>query len=213
MVAFSMTKDSPLSGGVLVFGANWDRKQGKQSDGGKALSRLTRGKLNLGGKPKEVDLDLGVVFYRDGAAKRLLIGWNPEAVSGGTHTGDNQTGDGENDEVATVDLDRLPAWITELAVVISTKPTASFGNAQNVGVKVFEGELNPANEVDELMPDLGSTQNISVVATAKRNKNAKGDPIDGWTTRLVDKSGRYHVSPGESTDDGILRFVKQNAGL
>lgn len=219
MSAFSMTKDVPLAGGLWTFLLNWDQKQGKQSRFARATAVATKGKVNVGAKPKESDLDIWITFYRDAAPKRVVVGWNPSAVPGAGHTGDNQTGAGDDDEAAHIDLDKIPAWVTEFVVGVSTKPNGSFGDAMNVGVKVFQGERKPENEVDELMPTLGANQNVAIVMSGKRNKDAEGNVLDGWTTRLHDKAGRYtaQMQPGQSASDaadaGILSFAKTNAGF
>lgn len=205
----SMTKDTATPGGEWRFRLNWDQKQGKQSEAARGLSRLTRGKINLGGKPKDSDLDIWIAFYRDQQPKRLVVGWNPDAVPGAGHTGDNQTGAGDDDETTWADLDRVPAWVTEVVVGVSTKPSGSFGDAMNVGIKV----VNNDTEVDELMPTLGANQNIAVALVAKRNRNGNGDIVDGWQVRVLDSAGRYTLNYEEETEAGILRFAKSNAGF
>ncbi len=211
----SMTKDTPTDGGKWEFLLNWDQKMGKQSQAGRGLARLSRGRLNVGGKPKESDLDIWIAFYRDGAPKRLVVGWNPNAVPGAGHTGDNQTGAGDDDEKTWADLDAIPAWVTELVVGVSTKPNGSFGDAMNVGVVVSDN----GTEVDELMPTLGANENVAITLFAKRNKDGEGNVLDGWQVRVVDKAGRYaaQIQPGQSSSDaanaGILSFAKQNAGF
>lgn len=210
----SMTKGTAAAG-KWRFLLNWDQKQGKQSSAGRGLARLTGGKINMGGKPKESDLDIWATFYRDGAPKRVTVGWNPNAVPGASHTGDNQTGAGDDDEAVTVDFDAIPAWVTEVVVGVSTKPNGSFGDAMNVGVKVFEGDT----EVDELMPTLGANENVGVVLLAKRNKDAQGNILDGWEVKVLDEAGRYQAQhqPGQSASDaadaGILQFAKSRAGF
>lgn len=211
----SMTKDTPTAGGKWEFLLNWDQKMGKQSQAGRGLARLTRGKLSVGGKPKESDLDIWIAFYRDGAPKRLVVGWNPNAVPGAGHTGDNQTGAGDDDEKTWADLDAIPAWVTEFVVGVSTKPNGSFGDAMNVGVMVSDN----GTEVDELMPTLGANENVAITLFGRRNKDGNGDVLDGWQVRVVDKAGRYvaQIQPGQSSSDaanaGILSFAKSNAGF
>jgi stress response protein SCP2 len=204
-----MTKDTATPGGLWTFLLNWDQKQGKQSEAGRGLSRLTRGKINIGGKPKESDIDIWTAYYRDQQPKRLVVGWNPDAVPGAGHTGDNQTGAGDDDEQTWTNFDEVPAWVTEVVVGVSTKPTGSFGDAMNVGVKVSQG----THLVDEIMPTLGANQNVAVALVAKRNRNDSGDIVDGWSIRVLDAAGRYTVNPGEDIDAGILRFAKSNAGF
>jgi stress response protein SCP2 len=209
----SMTKDTPTDGGKWEFLLNWDQKVGKQSRAGRKLAALTGGKIQVGGKPQDSDIDVWIAFYRDGDPKRLVVGWNPDAVPGAGHTGDNQTGSGDDDEKTWADLDALPAWVTELVVGVSTKPNGSFGDAMNVGVKV----LNGGREVDELMPTLGANQNVAITLFARRNKDGAGNVLDGWQVRVVDKAGRYQAPAGQVGSDaanaGILSFAKSNAGF
>lgn len=211
----SMTKDTPTAGGKWRFLLNWDQKVGKQSRAARMVASATKGKVNVGGKPQESDVDIWATFYRDGAPKRTVVGWNPNAVPGAGHTGDNQTGAGDDDEAVTVDFDAIPAWVTEVVVGVSTKPNGSFGDAMNVGVKVFEN----GTEIDELMPTLGANENIAVTLLAKRNKDQAGNVLDGWQIRILDSAGRYQAQaqPGQSMSDaadaGILSFAKSRAGF
>lgn len=211
----SMTKDTPTAGGKWRFLLNWDQKVGKQSRAARLAARATGGKINVGGKPQESDVDIWATFYRDGQPKRTVVGWNPNAVPGADHTGDNQTGAGDDDEAVGIDFDAIPAWVTEVVVGVSTKPNGSFGDAMNVGVKVFEN----GNEVDELMPTLGANENIAVTLLATRNKDGAGNVLDGWQIRVLDKAGRYQAQqqPGQSASDaadaGILAFAKSRAGF
>ena len=189
-MTLSMTKDTPTDGGKWEFVLNWDQKQGKQSRAARLAARATKGKVNVGVKPTESDLDIWIALYRDRLPKRLVVGWNPNAVSGAGHTGDNQTGAGDDDEKTWADLDAIPAWVTEIVVGVSTKPNGSFGDAMNVGVKV----VNNGTEVDELMPTLGANENVAITLFARRNKNDAGDVVDGWQVRVVDKAGRYRLN-------------------
>lgn len=215
MTLLSMTKDTPTAGGKWRFLLNWSQKVGKQSRAARYASAATGGKVNIGGKPKESDLDVWATFYRDGAPKRVVVGWNPTAVPGASHTGDNQTGAGDDDEAVSVDFDAIPAWVTEVVVGVSTKPNGSFGDAMNVGVKVFEN----GTEIDELMPTLGANENVAVTLIAKRNKDGEGNIVDGWNIRTLDQAGRYAAqmqtgqSASDAADAGILAFAKSRAGF
>lgn len=214
-MTLSMTKDTPTAGGKWRFLLNWDQKVGKQSRWARAAAQATGGKINIGGKPQESDVDIWATFYRDGAPKRTVVGWNPNAVPGASHTGDNQTGAGDDDEAVSIDFDAIPAWVTEVVVGVSTKPTGSFGDAMNVGVKVFQD----GTEIDELMPTLGANENIAVTLLAKRNKDGQGNVLDGWQIRVLDQAGRYQAqpqagqSPSDAADAGILSFAKSRAGF
>lgn len=216
MVNFSKSSDASLHGiQVLQFGAAWDRKTGKQTAGAAKLSRFTGGRFGQP-KAKAVDLDLALVLYRDGEPKRLVIGHNPDPVNGTVvHSGDNQTGEGSgDDETIRVMLDVVPAWVTEWAVAVTAfKPGTNFDNAQNVSLNVYDdSDRNDGRAIllDELMPTLGSGHNAVVVATGKRNRGREGEPLDGWTTRLVDRSGRLSA---QGQDAALMDFIKQNAGI
>lgn len=214
-VTFRKGVDAPLDGvNKLIFGAAWDRKTAKQPGWARKLSVKTGGKFNVGGKEKDIDLDLALVLYRDGQPKRIVIGHNTDPVNGAAiHSGDNQTGEGDgDDESITLDLLRLPAWVTEWAVaVFAYKQGTSFDQAQNISLNVYDASGTGAPVLfDELMPTLGSGATACVVASGKRNRNVAGDPIDGWTTTLVDKSGRLDT---QGDDNAILAFTKRNAGI
>lgn len=214
-ITFRKGVNSPLDGVTrLVFGAAWDRKTAKESKLSRMVSLKTGGKIKLGGKEKDIDLDLALVLYRDGQPKRIVIGHNMDPVNGAAvHSGDNQTGAGEgDDETVTLDLTKLPAWVTEWAVaVFAYKHGTTFDQAQNVSLNVYDGTL-PATPflLDELMPTLGAGATACVVASGKINRNAAGDPTEGWTTTLVDKAGRLTA---QGDDNAILAFAKQNAGI
>lgn len=212
-ISFRKGLDSPLDGVQSIqFGAAWDGKTRKQSRFAQKLAAKTGGKLSLGGGTQEIDLDLALVGYRDGDPKRLVIGHNPACIAGVTHSGDNQTGEGSgDDEVITAHLDQVPMSFTELAVVVTAfKHGTSFDNAQNVSLNVYDATGNSAVLIDELMPTLGAGHNAVVVATLKRNLNPSGDPIEGWTTTLVDKAGRMH---GQGEDSYVLDFVRSHGGI
>lgn len=214
-VSFRKGVDSPLDGITkIVFGAAWDRKTAKETKLSMWASRKTNGKVKLGGGQKDIDLDLALVLYRDGQPKRIVIGHNMDPVNGAAvHSGDNQTGEGDgDDEMITLDLTRLPAWVTEWAVsVFAYKQGTNFDQAQNVSLNVYNASATGAPILlDELMPTLGSGATGCVVASGKVNRNDAGDPIDGWTTTLVDKSGRLGT---QGDDNAILAFTKSNAGI
>ena len=213
-VNFRKGTDAPLDGiNTLVFGAAWDRKTAKQSRFARALAVKTGGKLNLGGGQKDIDLDLALVLYRDGQPKRIVIGHNMDPVNGAAvHSGDNQTGEGDgDDETITMHLDKLPAWVTEWAVaVFAYKVGTNFDQAQNVSLNVYDGTGRSPILLDELMPTLGSGATACVVASGKVNRDGNDNPIDGWTTTLVDKAGRLS---SQGDDNAILAFTKQNAGI
>jgi stress response protein SCP2 len=214
-VSFRKNVDSPLDGVTkLIFGAAWDRKTKKQAGWARKLAVKTGGKVDLGGGEKDIDLDLALILYRDATPKRIVIGHNMDPVNGAAiHSGDNQTGEGDgDDETITLDLSKLPAWVTEWAVtVMAYKPGTNFDQAQNISLNVYNasGQGTPV-QLDELMPTLGSGATGCVIATGKRNRNAAGDPIDGWTTTLVDKAGRLS---SQGDDSVVLAFTKQNAGI
>lgn len=214
-VNFRKGVDSPLDGMTkIAFGAAWDRKTGKQSGFARKLAIKTGGKINLGGGQKDIDLDLALVLYRDGQPKRIVIGHNMDPVHGAAvHSGDNQTGEGDgDDETIVLDLANLPAWVTEWAVaVFAYKMGTNFDQAQNISLNVYNAS-NPGAPVllDELMPTLGSGATACVVASGKINRDAANNPIDGWTTTLVDKAGRLST---QGDDAAVLAFAKQNAGI
>lgn len=217
-MTISMRKgvDSPLDGvGVIQFGAAWDRKTKKQSGWAAKLAAKTGGAINVGnGKQKDVDLDLALVLYRDGEPKRVVAGWNMDPVGGSaTHSGDNQTGEGDgDDETVIARLNEFPSWVTEWAVVVMAyKVGTNFDSAQNVSLNVYD-TTNPAApvKIDELMPTLGKNTTASIVATGKRNRDDTGEPINGWTVRVVDVSGRLQT---QNDEDAILTFAKRNAGI
>lgn len=214
-ITFRKGTNAPLDGvNRLVFGAAWDRKTAKQAGWARKLAIKTGGKINVGGGEKDIDLDLVLVLYRDGQPKRIVIGHNMDPVNGAAvHSGDNQTGEGEgDDETITLDLLRLPAWVTEWAVgVMAYKLGTNFDQAQNVSLNVYDASGTGAPvQFDELMPTLGSGANACIIASGKINRNANGDPIDGWTTTLVDKAGRLS---SQGDDAAILAFAKQHAGI
>ncbi|AVD99466.1 hypothetical protein SEA_BING_44 [Streptomyces phage Bing] len=213
-VSFRKGVNSPLDGITRIFfGAAWDRKTAKESRFSRMVSQKTGGKIKLGGGEKDIDLDLALVLYRDGQPKRIAIGHNMTPVVGVTHSGDNQTGQGDgDDETIELDLTKLPAWVTEWAVaVFAYKQGTNFDQAQNVSLNVYDASGSGAPVLlDELMPTLGSGATACVIASGKVNRNADGDPIDGWTTTLVDKAGRLGT---QGDDNAILQFAKQNAGI
>lgn len=213
-VTFRKGTDSPLDGiTTLGFGAAWDRKTAKESRFSRLVSQKTNGKLKLGGGQKDIDLDLALVLYRDGQPKRIAIGHNMNPVNGVNHSGDNQTGQGDgDDETVELDLEKIPAWVTEWAVaVFAYKTGTNFDQAQNVSLNVYDASGRTPVLIDELMPTLGSGATACIVASGKINRDSVHDvPTEGWTTTLVDKAGRLSA---QGDDNAILSFAKQNAGI
>lgn len=213
-VSFRKGVDSSLDGVTKIsFGAAWDRKTAKQAGWARKLAVKTGGKVNLGGGEKDIDLDLALVLYRDGQPKRIVIGHNMDPVHGAAvHSGDNQTGEGDgDDETITLDLAKLPAWVTEWAVaVFAYKLGTNFDQAQNVSLNVYDSTSGTPKLLDELMPTLGAGATACVVASGKINRDAADNPTDGWTTTLVDKAGRLTT---QGDDNAVLTFTKQNAGI
>lgn len=205
-VTFQKNVDTQVTAVTRMrFGAGWDRKTVKPT-GWKAA-------LGLKAREQAVDLDEALVLLRDGDPKRIVIGHNTDPVNGAAvHSGDNTTGEGTgDDESIDLDLSRLPAWVTEWAVVVTAfKPGTSFDNAQNVSINVYDMSSGRPELVDELMPTLGTRFNAVLVASGKRNRNADGAPVDGWSTRLVDHAGRLSA---QGDDSALLAFVRQHAGL
>lgn len=205
-VTFRKGVDSPLTGATkLRFGAGWDRKTIKPT-GWKAA-------LKLKAREQAIDLDEALVLCRDGEPKRIVIGHNLNPVNGAAvHSGDNTTGEGTgDDESIDLNLATLPAWVTEWAVVVTAfKPGTTFDNAQNVSLNVYDISNGTPQLIDELMPTLGTSFNAVLVASGKRNRDADGNPVDGWTTRLVDHAGRLAA---QGDDNALLSFVRQHAGF
>ena len=213
-VRFLKGIDSPLDGVTkLVFGAAWDRKTKKQAGWARKLSVKTGGKIDVGGGEKDIDLDAALILYRDGQPKRIVIGHNMDPANGAAvHSGDNQTGEGDgDDETITLDLEKLPAWVTEWAVaVFAYKTGTNFDQAQNVSLNVYNASGGAPILLDELMPTIGAKTTACVVASGKINRNTEGNPTEGWTTTLVDKAGRLSA---QGDDTAVLAFSKQNAGI
>lgn len=205
-VTFRKNVDSPLTGVTkLRFGAGWDRKTVKPT-GWKAALRLKA-------TEQAIDLDLALVLCRDREPKRIVIGHNVDPVNGmAVHSGDNTTGEGTgDDESVDLNLAGLPAWATEWAVVVTAfKPGTSFDNAQNVSLNVYDISAGRPTLIDELMPTLGTGFSAVLVASGKRDRDATDNPLDGWSTRLVDHAGRLSR---QGDDAALLAFVRQHAGF
>jgi tellurium resistance protein TerD len=135
----SLSKEAP---GLtrLVCGLGWDVVQ---RSGGGFFG-------NFGSAPQEYDLDASIVCLGEsnklGDPKDVVYFNNLQHPSGSIlHQGDNRTGAGDgDDEVITVDLSRIPQYISKLVFVVNIYDCKTrnqdFGQIQNAFVRLVNAD-------------------------------------------------------------------------
>lgn len=198
MVAISLSKD----GGVRRFrlGVAWDRKKVKQT---KVQTLGSRFGIKIGKDEKDIDLDAMAVLCRDGAPKRLLVGFNMDPCRNGSalHSGDNTTGAGDgDDETMDFNLDAIPAWVTEIVGLVSAyKVGTSFDSAQNVSMNIYDTTGSQTVLRDELMPTLGRKDTAHAMVVVRRVGTS-----DDWTLTPVDIGRKIN----QDDENAVLSFAQ-----
>lgn len=127
----SLTKQSPSLSRVQ-FGLGWDAAKKK-----KGLFASLLG----GGGNDAIDLDASCVLI-DQSGTPLDVVWFRQLESNCgsvVHSGDNLTGEGDgDDEVITVDLNRLPASVEYLAFTVNSFRGQTFNDVENAFCRVVD---------------------------------------------------------------------------
>lgn len=125
----SLTKTSSSKLSQIGIGLGWDplKKKGFLS--------------NLFGGNEEIDLDASCLLL-DASGNPLDLVWFQQLTSqcgSISHSGDNRTGEGDgDDEVITVNLDRLPDVVEHLAITVNSFTGQNFNQVDNAFCRVFD---------------------------------------------------------------------------
>lgn len=170
----------------MAVGAEWDAKGGKNPV------------VNWVRKKKGADLDLLVVLFQRGRAVRYA-GWknlNPLKNGTVTHSGDNQTGDGDgDDEKVEANLAEIPEEVDKLLFVIGTKEK-SFGSADNVSFNMYDTSGGSEEKLaPSIWPELGKSHNAVAVCSVERAGS-------GWSFKLLEKFAKIQFS-----EEGLLEWA------
>ncbi|KUN16478.1 stress protein [Streptomyces antibioticus] len=189
----TLTKDSgpaDLDGVThMAIGVSWDKTAGGAGGVFGAL-RKARG----------TDLDAVAILMAGSDPVRLAGFDSLDPLQNGavTHSGDNQTGDGEgDDETITVDFARIPPHVTSIVFVAAAfKKGSDFAKAANVSFKVYDGSGGSTAQVADIWPSLLGSGNAVAVAKAFRAGSY-------WKLEVINERGT--VRQGDQTS--LLRFA------
>lgn len=144
----------------LRFGLGWDPIKKKGLLGG------------LFGGSGSIDLDAGCVLM-DSAGKKIDTVWFRNLKSGcGSviHSGDNLTGEGHgDDEVISVDLDKLSAKVEYLAFTVNSFRGQTFNDVENAYCRVVDPSNN--NELARYKLNEQGAHTGIVIAALRRNQD------------------------------------------
>jgi tellurium resistance protein TerZ len=129
----SLTKENGEKLKHICVGANWSAIQVKSFFGGT--------------KTKDVDLDLSVGAFdaQGNFVEKLYFGnYRHKPISGMNHSGDDRTGDTDGDdgldnEVVTIDIEKLPGNVAYLALVLNSYTLIDFKDIPSASVRIYEG--------------------------------------------------------------------------
>jgi len=133
-MSLSLTKGQGLSlvkpdGGSLTrvrLGLGWDAAPRKGLFGSRA---------------REIDLDASAILFDANGREQDAVYFGQLSSRDGSirHSGDNLTGDGDgDDEQIVVDLDRIPASIAAVMLVITSYSGQTFNDIDNVFARVVD---------------------------------------------------------------------------
>ena len=158
---------------------------------------------NITDTGQDFDIDASV-FLLDGSEKLIsdqhFIFYNnlasPDANKSVEHLGDNRTGAGEgDDEVIKVNLDRVPADISKIAMVVTIHEAEArqqnFGQVQNAFVRVVDAKEQKEVVRYDLTEDF-SVETALIMAELYRKDgewriNAVGAGYQGGLQALLDR--------------------------
>lgn len=181
---------NPLDGITnMGVGVSWDPSgQGK----GGLLGRFNR--------ERGVDLDLIAVLFVDGEPVRFagLDSLDPLGNGGIIHSGDSQTGKGAgDDELVTVQFDRLGPVDKVVYVAAAFKNGSSFEKANNISFKVYDNTGGTTQQVADIWPSLLGTDNANAVAEARKQGGS-------WVLEVTNRKGKIRQGDKQS----LLRFAQ-----
>lgn len=124
----------------VIMGLGWDAMK-------------TKGFFGFGAKTQSIDLDASCVMF-DEANRPLDVVWFRQLKSRDgsiMHSGDNRTGAGEgDDEQIVVDLNRVPANVTQLVFTVNSFTGQDFSQVENAFCRI----VNAANQNEVARYDL-----------------------------------------------------------
>lgn len=195
----NLTKGRPVS---LVKG----QRVSLRKDGGVALTQV---KMGLGWDPIEkrgmfgsraidIDLDAAAVLFADDKIADVCYYGQLRSKDGSiTHLGDNLTGAGDgDDEVITVDLTRVPPYITTIIFIVTSYKGQTFAQVQNAFCRLIDA----TTESELARYTLHGGMPFTGMVMAKVLRGA-----DGWKLQAIGE-GIQAKHPGEAAPQ-LPRFV------
>lgn len=159
----------------------------KDLNGGSALTSIAMG-LGWDTGTRDVDLDASCVLYN--AEKKLVdqvwFRQKKSACGSIVHSGDNRTGAGEgDDEVITVNLDKVPATVAHIVFTVNSFLGQKFDIVENAFVRIVS---SGGAELCRYTLDAKVPHTAMIMARLYRHNGewkfaAIGEPADGKTVQ------------------------------
>lgn len=195
----NLTKGRPVS---LVKG----QRVSLRKDGGVALTQVKMGlgwdpiekKGMFGSRAIDIDLDAAAVLFADNEIADVCYYGQLRSKDGSImHLGDNLTGAGDgDDEVITVDLTRVPPYVTTIIFIVTSYKGQTFAQVQNAFCRLIDASNN--GELARYTLHGGMPFTGMVMAKVFRG-------ADGWKLQAIGE-GIAAKHPGEAAPQ-LPRFV------
>lgn len=184
----SLTKTNPGLSKVKI-GLSWDVKEGVTADLDAVVVCLNESEKMSGELIAESGIKSGLIYY------------NNLSYGSVVHQGDNRTGDaGGDDEVIVLDLNNLPADVTDILAAItiyneSESNKVVFGRVKNASVRLYNAETNEALFEFDLTEDASNGTAVEMCRLYKKSGEWKfstiGEVIGMKPNGLEDIATKY----------------------
>ncbi|MCE6957755.1 tellurium resistance TerZ family protein [Cereibacter sphaeroides] len=172
--AISLAKTPALS--RVSMGLGWDPARAKGF-----LGRLST--------PKSIDLDASVIVFDAGKTDIGSVWFGQKTGMNGAvrHSGDNLTGDGddEDDETISVDLAALPAEATHLVFTVNSFRGQTFNEVENASCRLLDQDGRETCRFD--LSEKGTHTGVIMAVLSRDGAGWKmraiGTPFNGRTVR------------------------------
>lgn len=153
----SLDKEAGVTLTKIIMGLGWDAMK-------------TKGFLGFGGKTQEVDLDASCIMFDEQGSQTDAVWFRQLKSNDGSvvHTGDNRTGEGDNDdEQIVVDLTKVPANVKSLVFTVNSFTGQNFSQIENATCRI----LNAANNQEIARFNLSTlgSHNAQIMAKVYRH--------------------------------------------
>jgi stress response protein SCP2 len=168
--------------------------------------------------PGGVDLDASVICLKKNGAYYGAVFYGNKKGAGMEHMGDNRTGQGAgDDEKINVDLDNIPAGVTDLYITVTIYSTgATFSNVKNAYVRLCAIKNN--HELVRFPLTTKIHKNALVFACLRRSPmgtwqlTALGKPAEGRMATDASLLQSLNLTPAPPSDDAVAGRASGGSG-